>query len=148
MTLIDEKVKKKSKDPCKSSRENILSKTLQLHWNPSGSHLILLSSKFFLYKILVVYHDWKQVNCGLFNCCLYAGYCFCSTCKRVATVAAFWFCFVDNNLGNFLIFFRTAILTFLDGCFFFLFLFSILNIYTLNIKNTITRYISNWYTQE
>ena len=26
--------------------------------------------------------------------------------------------------------------------------FSILNIYTLNIKNTVTRYISNWYTQE
>ena len=57
MTLIDQKVKKKSKDPCKSSRENILSKTLQLHWNPSGSHLILLNSKFFLYKILVVYND-------------------------------------------------------------------------------------------
>ena len=28
------------------------------------------------------------------------------------------------------------------------FFFSILNIYTFNIKNTITRYISNWYTQE
>ena len=57
MTLIDKKVKKKSKDPYKSSRENILSKTLQLHWNPSGSHLTLLNSKFFLYKILVVYND-------------------------------------------------------------------------------------------
>ena len=30
----------------------------------------------------------------------------------------------------------------------FFFFFSILNIYTFNIKNTITRYISNWYTQE
>ena len=57
MTLIDKKVKKKSKEPCKFSQENILSKTLQLHWIPSGSHLILLNSKFFLYKILVVYHD-------------------------------------------------------------------------------------------
>ena len=26
--------------------------------------------------------------------------------------------------------------------------FSILNIYTLNIKNAVTSYISNWYTQE
>lgn len=57
MTLIDKKVKKKSKEPYKFSQENILSKTLQLHWILSGSHLILLNSKFFLYKILVVYHD-------------------------------------------------------------------------------------------
>ena len=26
--------------------------------------------------------------------------------------------------------------------------FSILNIYTLNVKNTATSYMSNWYTQE
>ena len=38
--------------------------------------------------------------------------------------------------------------TSISGQCFFLLLFSMLNIYTLNIKNTVTRYISNWYTQE
>ena len=37
----------------------------------------------------------------------------------------------------------------IKSCLYFIFFFfSILNIYTFNIKNTITRYISNWYTQE
>ena len=26
--------------------------------------------------------------------------------------------------------------------------FSVLNIYTLNIKNTVTSYLANWYNQE
>ena len=36
----------------------------------------------------------------------------------------------------------------IKSCLYLFFFFSILNIYTFNIKNTITRYISNWYTQE
>ena len=36
----------------------------------------------------------------------------------------------------------------IKSCLYLFIFFSILNIYTFNIKNTITRYISNWYTQE